>query len=67
MARDARPAGKPARRALARAAGATADSVELETEKQSIAYGHWLTVAGERRDGRQGRLAEAAPFVPSMV
>ena len=45
----------------------TADSVELETEKQSIAYGHWLTVAGERRDGRQGRLAEGAPFVPSMV
>ena len=45
----------------------TADNVELETEKQSIAYGHWLTVAGERRDGMRGRLAEAAPFVPSMV
>jgi len=51
---------------LARLEG-TIDGLRLRGEKQNIAYEHWFDQAAERREGRRGRLAEATPFVPSLV
>ena len=36
-------------------------------EKQAAAYGAWLDEMAQRREGRRGRLAEAAPFVPAPL
>ena len=38
--------------------------LQLMDEKQSVAYGDWLDDAGERFEGRRGRIAEATPVVP---
>ncbi len=51
---------------LARLEG-TIDALPVHGDKQHIAYEHWFDQAAERREGRRGRLAEAAPFVPSLV
>jgi hypothetical protein len=51
---------------LARLEG-TIDALPLHGDKQHIAYEHWFDQAAERREGRRGRLAEATPFVPSLV
>jgi Protein of unknown function (DUF4239) len=45
----------------------TVDGVQLQDDKQRIAYGHWFEQAAERREGRRGRLTEAQPLVPSLV
>jgi hypothetical protein len=45
----------------------TVDGVQLQDEKQRLAYGQWFDQAAERREGRRGRLTEAEPLVPSLV
>ena len=45
----------------------TIEGIEVRSEKQGIAYGQWFDRAAERREGRRGRLAEAFPYVPSIV
>jgi hypothetical protein len=36
-------------------------------QKQVEALAHWFDVSKDRQDGRRGRLAEAAPFVPGFL
>jgi hypothetical protein len=36
-------------------------------QKQVEALAHWFDVSKDRQDGRRGRLAEAAPFVPAFL
>jgi hypothetical protein len=38
--------------------------LQLMDEKQAIAYGDWFDEAGQRFEGRRGRIAEATPVVP---
>jgi Protein of unknown function (DUF4239) len=45
----------------------TVDGIQLNGEKQHIAYDEWFQQAAERREGRRGRLAEAEPLVPGLV
>jgi hypothetical protein len=45
----------------------TIDAVQVNGEKQQVAYGHWFDQAADRREGRRGRLAEAEPLVPPLV
>jgi len=45
----------------------TIDGVALTGERQRAAYQHWFDGAADRREGRRGSLAEAAPFVPTIV
>jgi hypothetical protein len=45
----------------------TVDGIQLRTDNQRVAYDHWFDQSAERREGRRGRLAEAAPLVPSLV
>ena len=45
----------------------TIEGLSVSGEKQTVAYGHWFDEVANRREGRRGRLAEAAPFVPSLV
>jgi hypothetical protein len=45
----------------------TIDGVQLNGVKQRVAYDAWFQRANERREGRRGRLAEAEPFVPTLV
>jgi len=51
---------------LARIEG-TIDVLPIRGENQRVAYEHWFDQAAEQREGRRGRLAEASPFVPSLV
>src|SRR5881397_12384 len=41
--------------------------LDIKGQKQTVAYAHWLDQNAERREGRRGRLAEAAPFVPPPI
>jgi hypothetical protein len=41
--------------------------VHLGDQKQVEALAHWFDVSQDRQDGRRGRLAEAAPFVPPFL
>jgi hypothetical protein len=41
--------------------------LDIRGQKQVVAYAHWLDQNSERREGRRGRLAEAAPFVPIPI
>lgn len=41
--------------------------LDISGQKQAVAYAHWLDQNAERREGRRGRLAEAAPFVPPPI
>jgi hypothetical protein len=43
------------------------DETSMAGWKQSIRFSHWLDESSERREGRRGRLAEAAPFVPGLL
>ncbi|MGI9111959.1 MAG: hypothetical protein ACR2GT_07155 [Gaiellaceae bacterium] len=45
----------------------TIDGIAVDGERQRVAYEHWFDGASDRREGRRGRLAEAAPFVPPIV
>jgi Protein of unknown function (DUF4239) len=45
----------------------TVDRIQIQGEKQRVAYGAWFEQAAERREGRRGRLNEAEPLVPSLV
>ncbi len=45
----------------------TIEGIEIRNQKQGIAYGQWFERASDRREGRRGRLAEAFPYVPSVV
>jgi hypothetical protein len=41
--------------------------LDVDRQTQAIAFGHWLDENAARREGRRGRLAEAAPFVPQPL
>jgi hypothetical protein len=41
--------------------------VHIGSQKQVEALAHWFDVSKDRQDGRRGRLAEAAPFVPPFL
>jgi hypothetical protein len=41
--------------------------LQIGDQKQTVAFGHWLDRNAERREGRRGRLAEAAAFVPPPI
>jgi hypothetical protein len=51
---------------LARIEG-TVNGVQLDGDKQHVAYHHWFEQSAERREGRRGRLTEAEPLVPALV
>lgn len=38
--------------------------LDIRGEKQAAGFGSWLEQSAARREGRRGRLGEAAPFVP---
>jgi hypothetical protein len=46
---------------------AIAARLDLTGEKQAAGFASWLEQSAARRDSRRGRLAEAAPFVPSPI
>jgi hypothetical protein len=41
--------------------------VPVDDSKKVEALAHWFDVSKDRQDGRRGRLAEAAPFVPGFL
>jgi hypothetical protein len=41
--------------------------LDVDRQAQAIAVAHWLDENAARREGRRGRLAEAAPFVPQPL
>jgi hypothetical protein len=45
----------------------TVDGIELNGDKQRVAYSAWFAQAAERREGRRGRLTEAEHLLPSIV
>jgi hypothetical protein len=46
---------------------AAAEHVSVTGTKQAAAFDHWFALNEERRQGRQGRIGEAAGLVPSIV
>jgi hypothetical protein len=44
-----------------------AERVPVDDAKQAAAFEHWFALNEERRQGRQGRIGEAAGLVPSIV
>lgn len=42
-------------------------AMPVQTNKEIETFNTWFQRAAERQDGRRGRLAEAAPFVPPFV
>jgi Protein of unknown function (DUF4239) len=44
-----------------------AEQVPVTNAKQAAAFEHWFALNEERRQGRQGRIGEAAGLVPSIV
>jgi hypothetical protein len=44
-----------------------AEQVPVTDAKQAAAFEHWFALNEERRQGRQGRIGEAAGLVPSIV
>jgi hypothetical protein len=44
-----------------------AEQAPVTDAKQTAAYEHWFALNEERRQGRQGRIGEAAGLVPSVV
>jgi hypothetical protein len=42
-------------------------TVPVNDQKQVEALAHWFDVSKDRQDGRRGRIAEAAPFVPGFL
>jgi Protein of unknown function (DUF4239) len=45
----------------------TVASISPENEREATAYGEWFDQDAQRREGRRGRLAQAEPFVPSLL
>ena len=45
----------------------SADQIPVNDTKQAAAFEHWLALNEERRQGRQGRIGEAAGLVPPVV
>jgi hypothetical protein len=41
--------------------------LDLGRRAEALAVGHWIDENATRREGRRGRLAEAAPFVPAPL
>ena len=46
---------------------ASVDAVNLVDAREQVGYADWLDRMVERREGRRGRLAEAAAFVPAPL
>jgi hypothetical protein len=44
-----------------------AEEVPISDAKEAAAFEHWFALNEERRQGRQGRIGEAAGLVPSIV
>ena len=44
-----------------------ADQVQVNDDRQAVSFEHWFALNEERRQGRQGRIGEAAGLVPSIV
>jgi hypothetical protein len=44
-----------------------AEQVPVNDAKQAAAFEHWFALNEERRQGRQGRIGEAAGLVPSII
>jgi hypothetical protein len=44
-----------------------AEQAPVDDAKQTAAFEHWFALNEERRQGRQGRIGEAAGLVPSIV
>jgi Protein of unknown function (DUF4239) len=45
----------------------TVASISPENEREATAYAEWFDQDAQRREGRRGRLAQAEPFVPSLL
>jgi hypothetical protein len=45
----------------------TADQADISQPHEAVGYQAFLEESSERRDGRRGRLSEAAPFVPTPM
>jgi Protein of unknown function (DUF4239) len=59
--------GSPVVEARVTALERTAGRIPVRGERQQAAYDHWFALAEERRQGRQGRIAEASPLVPPLI
>jgi hypothetical protein len=46
---------------------ATTQAMDVESSKKSAALQNWFQQSRDRQDGRRGRIAESAPFVPAFV
>jgi hypothetical protein len=42
-------------------------SLSPENQRETTAYGEWFDQDAQRREGRRGRLAQAEPFVPTLL
>jgi hypothetical protein len=45
----------------------TVASISPENDRETTAYAEWFDQDAQRREGRRGRLAQAEPFVPSLL
>jgi Protein of unknown function (DUF4239) len=45
----------------------TIASTSPENQREATAYAEWFDQDAQRREGRRGRLAQAEPFVPSLL
>jgi Protein of unknown function (DUF4239) len=43
------------------------ENMPIDSERERIVYGSWFDQSAERREGRRGRLAVAAPFIPPII
>ncbi len=46
---------------------ATTQAMDVESTKKSAALQNWFQQSKDRQEGRRGRIAESAPFVPAFV
>ena len=46
---------------------ATTQGMDVESAKKSAALQNWFQQSRDRQEGRRGRIAESAPFVPAFV
>jgi hypothetical protein len=45
----------------------TTASISPENQRETTAFSQWFDQDAQRREGRRGRLAQAEPFVPSLL
>ena len=62
-----RGGGSPVVDARVAAMEEAAEQIPVSGAKQAAAYEHWFALNEERRQGRQGRIGEAAGLVPPIV